>query len=74
MIEFPKNAIRPSLAVDTIALAERDIHGAAADLMLAVQDMNLNEVLAVSKKLISLRAALDTASDFVLARAEELTK
>jgi hypothetical protein len=77
-IDFPATKIKPlptPLPGDVIALAERDIHGACADLMLVVTEMtSLTDVLALSKKLIALRAALDTVSDFVLAQAEELTR
>jgi hypothetical protein len=74
-IEFPTTKIKPSLPGDPVAAAERDIHGAAADLMLAAKDMRtLDEVLAAVRKLTGMRAALDSAASFLLARAEELSR
>jgi len=73
-LKFPDRKILP-LVGDVVALAERDVHAAAADLMLASCEMkSLDDVLAAVRKLTGMRAALDSAASFLLDRAEVLSR
>ena len=74
-LEFPTTKIKAPLPGDPIAAAERDVHGAAADLMLAAKDMtSIDQCLSAVRKLEGMRTALDSAASFLLARAEELSR
>jgi hypothetical protein len=78
VLAMPDRTIKPlpsPLPGDLFAAAERDVHQACADIMLAAKELQtVDEVLAVQRRIVSMRAALDSAASFVLTQGDLLTK